>query len=82
MTTSLQRLRQLVLGFLVALIGFLPLAPAHADPGAYLSSTSYADLQTALQQTRDPQRQAELEELSQAVAASGDRAQLSNTSRA
>lgn len=80
MTIALQRLRQLVLGFLVALIGFLPLAPAHADPGAYLSSTSYADLQTALQQTRDPQRQAELEELSQAVAASDDRAQLSNTS--
>ena len=80
MTTCLQRLRQLVLGLLLALIGLLPVAPAHADPGAYLSSTSYADLQSALQQTRDPQRQAELEQLSQAVAASDDRAQLSNAS--
>lgn len=80
MTTLLQHLRQLVLGLLMVLISLFPISLAHADPGGYLTSSSYADLQSALEQTRDPQRRADLEQLSQAVAASDDRAQLSNAS--
>jgi hypothetical protein len=80
MTAHLQHLRQVVIGLLLAVIGLLPIASAHADAGSFLSSTSYADLQSALEQTRDPQRLADLEQLSQAVATSSDRAQLTNAS--
>lgn len=80
MTACLQRLRQLLLGLMAAVITWLPLAPAHADAGAFLASASYSDLQVALEQNHDPQRQADLEQLSAAIAASDDRAQLSNAS--
>lgn len=78
MSSLLQRLRQLVVVFLLGLCGLFWAVPAQADAGAFLTSQSYADLQASLEQARDPQRLAELQQLEQAIAASDDRAQLSN----
>ena len=78
MSSLLQRLRQVVFAVLLGLCGLFWAVPAQADAGAFLTSQSYADLQASLEQARDPQRLAELQQLEQAIASSDDRAQLSN----
>lgn len=78
MNSVFQRFQQLMLVVVLGLFSLIwPLA-AQADPGAFLSSSSYAELQSSLEQTRDPQRLADLQALEQAIAASEDRAQVSN----
>lgn len=80
MSSLLDRLRNLVFAVLLLVTGFCMTGPALADAGAFLNSPSYADLEAAIASTKDSQRLAELEELKGAVAASDDRAQLSNAS--
>ncbi|KEF42588.1 MAG: hypothetical protein ER33_04815 [Cyanobium sp. CACIAM 14] len=80
MKTLFHRLRQFLLALVVGLFGLLWVAPALADAGRFLTSESYAELQASLEQTSDPQRLAELQQLQAAIASSDDRAQLSNRS--
>lgn len=78
MNVLLQRLRQFLLAVLLGLFSLVYPIPVQADAGAFLTSQTYAELQASLEQTRDPKRLADLQALEEAIAASDDRAQLTN----
>lgn len=78
MTPVLQRLRQLLLPLMLGLCVLLAVHPVRAEAGPDLNTATTAELQASLEQARDPQRLADLQALQQAIAASDDRAQLSN----
>jgi hypothetical protein len=78
MSSFLNRLRSFLLALALAVVGLGFGSPVLADAGAFLNSQSYGDLEAAIASTKDPQRLAELQQLQEAVAASGDRAQITN----
>jgi hypothetical protein len=78
MSSLLKLVRSFILALALAVVGLGYGSPVLADAGAFLSSQSYADLQAAIASTKDPHRLAELQQLQEAVAASSDRAQISN----
>jgi len=78
MSSILSLVRSFIFALAFAVVGLCYGSPVLADAGSFLSSQSYADLQAAIASTKDPQRLAELQQLQEAVAASGDRAQISN----
>lgn len=78
MKLILRRFRHAFLAGLLVLFSLTWPISAQADAGSALTSVSAAELQASLEQTRDPQRLAELQTLQQAIASSDDRAQLSN----
>lgn len=78
MSSFLNLFRSFILALTLAVVGLGYESPVLADAGAFLNSQSYADLQAAIASTKDPHRLAELQQLQEAVAASSDRAQISN----
>jgi hypothetical protein len=70
----------LVLAAFISLSGLFWTSPAMAASSPRATDGSLSELQTALEQTKDPQRLVELQQLQQALASSDDRAQVSNES--
>ena len=80
MKPLIRAIRTLVLAALISLSGLFWISPAMAASSPRATDGSLSHLQAALEQTRDPQRLAELQQLQQALASSDDRAQVSNDS--
>lgn len=79
MVSLFRRWRGVLLALLIGVLSLGWGMPALADAGAALGSPAFADLEAALTATSDPQRRADLEALQEAVAASDDRAQITNS---
>jgi hypothetical protein len=78
MSSFLNLVRSFILALTLAAVGLFYGSPVLADAGAFLNSQSNGDLEAAIASTKDPQRLAELQQLQEAVAASDDRAQITN----